>query len=133
KSAGQETPSPGGERASFETIVDDFLHTDRVGIEIGARLIPLARSEQPGAASGNVLVERVTSLRRDLAKKNGVWVPSIRIRDNMQLEPSSYRIFINSRQVATGSIRVGSYLAIVSGDPLFTLEGEATQEPAFGL
>jgi flagellar biosynthesis protein FlhA len=121
-------PAAGGERALSETIIDEFLQADRVGVEIGARLIPFVKSDH-----GNVLVERVTGLRRDLAKKNGVWVPSIRIRDNMQLDPSSYRIFINSRQVAAGSIRVGSFLAIVSGEPLFPLEGEATQEPAFGL
>ena len=92
-----------GERATSETIVEDFLQTDRVGIEIGARLIPLARSEH-----GNVLVDRVMSLRRDLAKKNGVWVPSIRIRDNIQLEPNAYRFFINGREIARGTIRVGS-------------------------
>ena len=65
-----------------ESIVEDFLHTDRVSIEIGARLIPLARTDR-----GNALVDRVMSLRRDLARKNGVWVPAIRIRDNIQLEP----------------------------------------------
>jgi flagellar biosynthesis protein FlhA len=117
-----------GERNSSETIVEDFLHTDRVGIEIGARLIPLAKSDQ-----GNLLVDRVMSLRRDLAKKNGVWVPSVRIRDNIQLEANAYRFFINGREVARGSIRVGSFLALASGEPLFALEGEATQEPAFGL
>src|SRR5947209_1954934 len=52
-------PTAATERPASETIVDDFLHTDRVGIEIGARLIPLAKSEQ-----GNLLVERVMSLRR---------------------------------------------------------------------
>ena len=117
-----------GERASSEAIVDDFLHTDRVGIEIGARLIPLARSD-----AGNVLVERVMSLRRDLAKKNGVWVPSIRIRDNIQLEANAYRFFINGREIARGTIRVGSFLALASGETSFALEGEATTEPAFGL
>jgi flagellar biosynthesis protein FlhA len=117
-----------GERASAEAIVDDFLHTDRVGIEIGARLIPLARTD-----AGNVLVERVMSLRRDLAKKNGVWVPSIRIRDNIQLEASAYRFFINGREIARGTIRVGSFLALASGETNFPLEGEATTEPAFGL
>jgi flagellar biosynthesis protein FlhA len=130
--ANQESPaSLTGERGSSETIVDDFLHTDRVGIEIGARLIPLAKSDH--AVAGGVLVDRVMSLRRDLAKKNGVWVPSIRIRDNIQLDPFAYRFFINGREVARGTIRVGSYLALASGEPLFPLEGEATQEPAFGL
>jgi len=116
-----------GERVP-EVIVDDFLHNDRVGMEIGARLIPMAKPEL-----GNVLVERVTSLRRDLARKNGVWVPSIRIRDNIQLDPFAYRFFIGGREVARGTIRVGSYLALSSGEPTLTLEGEATQEPAFGL
>ena len=73
------------------------------------------------------------SLRRDLAKKNGVWVPSIRIRDNIQLDANAYRFFINGREIARGTIKVGAYLALAAGEPLFALEGEATQEPAFGL
>ncbi|MEI7686270.1 MAG: flagellar biosynthesis protein FlhA [Planctomycetota bacterium] len=119
---------PLAERASSEAIVDDFLQSDRVGIEIGARLIPLAKPEL-----GNVLVDRVMNLRRDLAKKNGIWVPSIRIRDNIQMDPEAYRFFINGREVARGSIRVNSLLALTSGEPLFSLQGEATTEPAFGL
>lgn len=119
---------PMTEKASSEAIVDDFLQSDRVGIEIGAKLIPLAKPEL-----GNVLVDRVMNLRRDLAKKNGIWVPSIRIRDNIQMDPEAYRFFINGREVARGSIRVNAFLALTSGEPLFSLQGEATTEPAFGL
>jgi flagellar biosynthesis protein FlhA len=72
-------------------------------------------------------------LRRDLAKKNGVWVPSIRIRDNIQLDPEAYRFFINGREIARGQIRMNKYLALSTGEPTLTLQGEATQEPAFGL
>jgi len=129
KVSAEEAPSsPVAERASTESIVEDFLQGDRVGLEIGARLIPWAKATQ-----GSVLVERVTSLRRDLAKKNGVWVPSIRIRDNIQLDPDAYRIFINGREIARGQVRVNSFLALAVGEPIFTLEGEATTEPAFGL
>ncbi len=131
ETAGTGRETTGGERDAAggrESIIDDFLHTDRVGIEIGARLIPLAKSERGGG-----LVDRVMSLRRDLAKKNGVWVPAIRIRDNIQLEPNAYRFFINGREVARGSIRVGSHLALTGGNTTLPLEGEATQEPAFGL
>ena len=117
-----------GDKAGLETMVEDFLQADRVGIEIGARLIPLAKAEL-----GNVLVDRVMSLRRDLARKNGVWVPSIRIRDNIQLDPDAYRFFINGREIARGQIRMNSYLALTVGEPVFALAGEATQEPAFGL
>ena len=122
----------GGGEAARISILDDFLLNDRVGVEIGARLIPLAKNDRGGA-----LVERVMSLRRDLAKKNGVWVPAVRIRDNIQLEPNAYRFFINGREVARGSIRVGSYLALTQGAPsgaqALVLQGEPTQEPAFGL
>ena len=123
----KETPRD-AERASAETIVDDFLQADRVGIEIGARLIPWAKPEL-----GQALVERVMNLRRDLARKNGVWVPSVRIRDNIQLEPEAYRIFINGRETARGHVRVQSFLALAVGEPAFTIDGEATHEPAFGL
>jgi flagellar biosynthesis protein FlhA len=125
---GKAAPSATGERAGIETIVEDFLQADRVGVEIGARLIPLAKAEL-----GNVLVDRVMSLRRDLAKKNGVWVPSIRIRDNIQLDPEAYRFFINGREIARGLIRMNKFLALSTGEPSLTLQGEATQEPAFGL
>ncbi|MBI1831964.1 MAG: FHIPEP family type III secretion protein, partial [Planctomycetes bacterium] len=115
-------------RANPAAIIDDFLSVDRAGIEIGAKLIPLAKAE-----AGNVLLDRVMTLRRDMAKKNGVWVPSIRIRDNIQLDPEAYRLFINGREVAKGTIRVGAYLALTPAEPLFDLAGEPTQEPAFGL
>jgi flagellar biosynthesis protein FlhA len=122
------TTPAGSERASAEVIVEDFLQSDRVGIEIGARLIPLAKSDQ-----GNVLVDRVMGLRRDLARKNGIWVPSIRIRDNIQIDPEAYRFSINGREIARGQIRVGQHLALTSGEPIFALAGEPTTEPAFGL
>lgn len=119
---------PAAERAIAETIIDDFLLSERVAVEIGARLIPFAKSDQ-----GGVLVDRMMSLRRDLAKKNGVWVPSIRIRDNIQLDADAYRFFINGREIAHGQIRVGSLLALSTGEPVFALDGEATHEPAFGM
>ena len=51
----------------------------------------------------------------------------------IQLDPHAYRFFINGREVARGIIRVGSFLALGNGEPHLALEGEATQEPAFGL
>src|SRR5262245_66499572 len=84
-SDGQAAPQA-ADRAAAETMVEDFLQSDRVGIEIGARLIPWAKS-----GHGHALVDRVMGLRRDLARKNGVWVPSIRIRDNIQLNADAYR------------------------------------------
>src|SRR2546427_772115 len=75
----------------------------------------------------------IGGLRRDLARKNGLWVPPIRVRDNVQLEPETYRFLIGGREVARGQIRPGDWLAIDPGGARLPLAGQATRDPAFGL
>ena len=121
----ESTPAP---KSSTEVILDDFLHMDRACIEIGARMIPLV-DPKPGPG----LLDRISGLRRDLGRKNGLWVPPIRVRDNVQLEPEAYRFLVNGREVARGQIRPGEYLAIDPGTTRFPVAGLATKDPAFGL
>jgi flagellar biosynthesis protein FlhA len=115
-------------RPPAEGYLEDFLQSDRAGVEIGARLIPLVDSRR-----GPGLLDRISSLRRDLARKNGLWVPPVRVRDNLQLEPEGYRILIGGREVARGRLRTDRSLAIDPGGVRLQLEGEATRDPAFGL
>jgi flagellar biosynthesis protein FlhA len=117
------TPKP-----PAEVTAEDFLQQDRVGLEIGARLIPFV-----DPARGPGLVDRVSGLRRDLAKQSGLWMPAVRIRDNIALEAEAYRVLVSGREVARGTIRSGRWLAIDSGTGQGVLEGEPTREPAFGL
>ncbi len=116
------------DKPAAETVVEDFLLMDRACIEIGARIIPFV---DPKRGSG--LLDRIGTLRRDLARKNGLWVPPIRIRDNMQLEAESYRILVGGREVARGQIRPDDWLAIDPGTTKFPITGQATKDPAFGL
>ena len=111
-----------------EVHLDDLLQNDRAGVEIGARLIPLVDSR-----NGPSLLDRIGGLRRDLAKRNGLWVPPIRVRDNIQLEPDLYRILVNGREVARGLIRPDRWLAIDPGTTRLSVDGELTRDPAFGL
>jgi flagellar biosynthesis protein FlhA len=115
-------------KAAPEMHFDDLLQSDRAGVEIGARLIPLVDS-RPGPN----LLERIGGLRRELAKRNGLWVPPVRVRDNIQLEPDLYRFLINGREVARGRIRADRWLAIDPGNTRFSVDGEPTRDPAFGL
>ncbi|HWG43766.1 MAG TPA: flagellar biosynthesis protein FlhA [Gemmataceae bacterium] len=121
----KETPGPA---KPAELNLDDFLQTDRATVEIGARLIPLVDPRR-----GNGLLDRIAGLRRDLARKNGLWVPPIRLRDNIQLEADAYRILIGGREVARGQLRPERLLAIDPGKTHISLDGEATKDPAFGL
>ncbi len=118
----------GTAKPTTEMHLNDFLQTDRATVEVGARLIPLVDPRR-----GNGLLDRVSGLRRDLARKDGLWVPPIRLRDNIQLEAATYRILIGGREVARGQLRPERLLAIDPGKTHLTLEGEATKDPAFGL
>ncbi|MFO1093787.1 MAG: FHIPEP family type III secretion protein [Planctomycetaceae bacterium] len=104
----------------------DFLLSDQV--EIGAQLIPHVHAKRTKG-----IADRITTLRRDFARTNGLWIPPIRIRDNLQLEPGQYRILISGREVARGSLRVDGLLAVNPGGVTMPLEGETTRDPAFDL
>jgi flagellar biosynthesis protein FlhA len=116
-------PKPAG-----EVHVDEFLQQDRICLEMGARLIAIV---EPSRGTG--LVERIAGLRRDLAKQSGLWMPAVRIRDNILLDPESYRILIGGREVARGQVRPHLLLAINPNAASANLPGEETREPAFGL
>lgn len=109
--------------------MDSFLQTERVCVEIGARLIPLVDSGE------NVkgLADRMSSLRKDLTRKHGLWIPPVRIRDSAHLGPVEYRILIGGREIARSELRPELQLAISTGQPTLTLNGEETVDPAFGL
>jgi flagellar biosynthesis protein FlhA len=116
-------------KPTAEIPVHEFLQEDRIGVEIGARLIALVESKR-----GPGLLDRIGNLRRELARKSGVWVPPVRVRDNLQLEPEAYRILIGGRSVARGELRPNRWLAIDQGSGgRFVVDGEATKEPAFGM
>ncbi|HLJ97713.1 MAG TPA: flagellar biosynthesis protein FlhA [Gemmataceae bacterium] len=120
--------APAAPKPPAEIPLEEFLQVDHTCVEVGARLIPLV---DPKRGAG--LLDRIGGLRRDLARRNGVWVPPIRVRDNIQLNQDTYRILINGREVARGQLRPDSWLAINPGNARLPIEGEETKDPAFGL
>jgi len=101
---------------------------DLLELEVGYELVPLADAEQ-----GGELVERIRSLRRQLAQEMGLVVPPVHIRDNLQLKPGEYAILLKSTEIARGELRMGHYLAINPGGAGPAVPGVPTKEPAFGL
>jgi flagellar biosynthesis protein FlhA len=123
---------PADERAApsgdVDESLDEFLLSDRAVLEVGARLVPLIESRRQKG-----LDERVTNLRRDLSRSEGIWVPKIRVRSNLVLDAEEYRIVISGRRVAGGVLRTGMWLAIPPEGRHVAVTGEQTTEPAFGL
>jgi len=108
--------------------VEDLLKVDLLELEVGYGLVPLVDTTQ-----GGDLLDRISAVRRQLAVEMGMVVPPVRIRDNMQLEPTGYRVKIRGNAVARGRTEPGRLLAMDSGIAKGTIQGEKTTEPAFGL
>jgi flagellar biosynthesis protein FlhA len=112
---------------SPENVVN-LLSMDAIEFEFGYALIPIADVNQ-----GGDLLDRIIMIRRQLAIELGMVIPVVRIRDNIQLQPNTYRLKIKGNEVATGELLLDHYLAMA---PDFTddrIEGIETKEPAFGL
>lgn len=117
-----------GARRKEDEEVGELLRVDRVGLEIGYRLIPLVEDK-----AGSGILEHVAQLRRRFAMRHGVLLPPVRIKDNIKLPPRAYRVTIGGQEVAAGEIHPGRYLAMDSGGAAGKLRGEETTDPAFGL
>ncbi len=108
--------------------VEDLLKVDLLELEVGYGLVPLVDTAQ-----GGDLLDRISAVRRQLAVEMGLVMPPVRIRDNMQLEPTLYRVKIRGNPVAQGRAEPGRLLAMDSGIATGKIQGEKTTEPAFGL
>jgi len=111
------------------------LSLDLMELEVGFELVPLVDGKLGNVGEGTGdLVERIKTLRRQLALEMGFIVPPIHIRDNLQLKPNAYVILLKGIEVARGEVRAGSHLAINPGGASEgTVPGVPTKEPAFGL
>jgi flagellar biosynthesis protein FlhA len=112
-----------------------LLPLDVMELEVGFELVPLVdpAAGGPAAPGGGDLVERIRTLRRQLALEMGFIVPPVHIRDNLQIKPSEYVIQLRGVEVARGELRSGSSLAINPGTVQAPVPGVPTREPAFGL
>ena len=107
---------------------DEVPLIDTLGLEVGYRLIPLVDSSE-----GGELLERIKAIRKQFGEEMGLTVPSVHIKDNLQLKPSEYIFLVKGVEVARGELMAGHSLAIDPGNARGGLEGVETVDPAFGL
>lgn len=108
--------------------VENLLPLDLLELEVGYSLINIVDSDQSGD-----LLERIVSIRKQFAIDMGIVVPSVHIRDNLQLEPGDYQLLIKGVKVAGGTLMADYLLAMDPGNVSDVIEGIETKEPAFGL
>ena len=116
-------------KATRESVLE-LLTVETIEIEVGYRLVPLLNVEQ-----GGDLLERIAQIRRQTALDYGIVLPSIRVRDNLQLAPNAYQIKLKGVAIESGVVYPDRSLAMNSlGDNESSkLQGISAIEPAFGL
>ncbi|MDA8160010.1 MAG: flagellar biosynthesis protein FlhA [Desulfobacteraceae bacterium] len=126
--AAKEEKKAAAPPAGAPETVDALLSLDTLQLEVGYGLIPLVDEAQKGD-----LLERIRGIRRQFALDLGLVVPSLHVRDNLQLKPDEYLLLLKGVELARGEVMMGYLLAMNSGAAKREIEGLPTREPAFGL
>ena len=116
-------------KATRESVLE-LLSVETLVIEVGYRLVSLLDAEK-----GGDLLDRIAQIRRQSALDLGIVLPSIRVRDNLQLPPNTYQVKLKGVPIETGEVYPDRSLAMNSmggaEDP--NVRGINTIEPAFKL
>lgn len=127
--AGKDAAAAGA--AKTGSIPEEFrraMDQDTFAVEVGLGLLPLADAQR-----GGDLLNRITGVRKTLARERGVVVPPISVRDNLELEANDYRFLLRGRVVGRGTVLAGRWMAMnVSGSKV-VIRGTVCREPVFGL
>ncbi len=118
-------PAPAAPAADSPEALAANLGVEPLALELGLELIDLVQRER-----GGDLLDRVKSLRRNIAMELGIVMPQVHTRDNLDLAPATYAIRVHGVEVARGEAPRGKLLAV--GPHIDQLPGADTRDPAFG-
>ncbi|MHA3840239.1 flagellar biosynthesis protein FlhA [Sphingomonas aestuarii] len=122
-------PEPAAPPADLSKIGwDEVTDNMQVMFDIGYGLVPLV-DERKGAP----LMGRITGVRRQLSKDLGFVVPQVRVRDDINLAPFTYRIVINGVVVGEDQASPDEMLALDTGQAVAPIRGKEAKDPTFGL
>ena len=131
KSSGgaQEEAGVAGEQAPSKSPMETAIEQEVFGLEMGYGLLVLADKKK-----GGDLLERITGARTNFAKEMGMLLPTIGVRDNIELEPNEYRFLLRGKEIARSSVIPERVLAMnMGGGEIGKLDGIPTVEPVFGI
>ncbi|WP_200909318.1 MULTISPECIES: flagellar biosynthesis protein FlhA [unclassified Sphingomonas] len=108
---------------------EEVADTCHIMLDIGYGLVPLV-DERKGAP----LMSRITGVRRQLSKELGFVVPQVKVRDDINLAPYTYRISIGGVVVGEDMASATEMLALDTGQAVGgLLQGKTAKDPTFGL
>ena len=114
--------------ASRDLSWTDVGETDAIALDVGYRLIPLVDRQQDGE-----LMRRIKGVRKRLSDELGFLVSPVRIRDDLDLPASGYRLSVMGSAIGSGEVQLERELAINPGHIEQRINGVPTRDPAYGL
>ncbi len=125
--AAEATNAVNETKAKVETL-ESLLPVELVQLEVGYGIVSIVDAEQNGD-----LLERISHIRKQFALDWGIILPSVRIKDNLELKPGGYSIKLKGLEIAKGELMPDHMMAMDPGTVIEQMEGIETKEPVFGL
>jgi flagellar biosynthesis protein FlhA len=114
-------------KAKSDTL-ESLLPVELVQLEVGYGIVSIVDAEQNGD-----LLERISHIRKQFAIDWGVIIPSVRIKDNLELKPGGYSVKLKGVEIAKGELLPDHLMAMDPGTVIEQMDGVQTKEPVFGL
>ncbi|MEM7257734.1 MAG: FHIPEP family type III secretion protein, partial [Pseudomonadota bacterium] len=114
--------------AATELSWKDVSAGDILSLEVGFQLIPLVDESR-----GGTLLDRIRGVRRKLTEEFGFLVHPVHVRDNLDLEPGQYKIFVHGILEGDAVIYPDREMALDPGGVTGTIQGIRGEDPAFGM
>jgi flagellar biosynthesis protein FlhA len=106
-----------------------LMHVDVLELNFGYGLLQLVDQ-----TAGGDLLDRITVIRQKTALELGLVIPTVRIRDDLQLKANDYAIKLKGATVASGTVQPNSIMLIDPGNVIDPItDGIPAKEPAFGV
>jgi flagellar biosynthesis protein FlhA len=107
--------------------LSDLMKVDEIRIELGMGLVPLTTAADGG------LTDKIRKLRRAIALDYGFVLPSVRIRDNVDLGAGEYALQVLGVEIARENMIIGRLMAFSPGGQPLRIEGIEAIEPSFRI
>lgn len=104
-----------------------MLQVEPIEVHIGSNWVPVVN--QPGS----ILMERISTFRKQHAQEFGLVLPRVRFKDSARLSADRYEIHLDGVLVGKGEARADKLLAIHPAGDTKSIPGEPTRDPTYGL
>ena len=106
----------------------DVTDNSALSVQLGYGLIEMVDED-----TGGPLVNRITSIRKQVSKSLGFVMPNVRVRDDMSLSSNEYRVRVGQTIVGEDVIYPNLKMAIPGDNTNIKISGIEVKDPSFNM